>query len=258
LAARLDTTGSTLFRLTWKKWVTPSGRRILQRRASALRTSGNACTSWPTPNAGPQNDQDGTWQARRAGLLEQHKNGNGFGLTLGMAASLLSSGLPKTPTTADGKNCGGTGTSSHKTLPGDVALVSPWATPSSRDWKDTPGMAQEAFDHHGAFRNRIDQLARQAHQVSARPTPTAQDNDQVAGEYATNGTTLGGAVRMVNGPMSSGSPAQTGKSDRPLLNPRFSLWLQGYPIEWARCAERVTRSVRRSRPSSSKPTPKRS
>jgi len=40
------------------------------------------------------------------------------------------------------------------------------------------------------------------------------------------------------------SPAQTGK--RGVLNPAFSLWLQGYPIEWASCAARVTRSYRRS------------
>jgi len=47
-----------------------------------------------------------------------------------------------------------------------------------------------------------------------------------------------------------GSSAQTGKSDASRLNPAFSLWLMGYPIEWARCAVRVTRSSRKSpRPS---------
>jgi len=34
------------------------------------------------------------------------------------------------------------------------------------------------------------------------------------------------------------------------LNPRFSLWLQGYPETWADCAEPVTRSSRRLRPRS--------
>jgi hypothetical protein len=52
--------------------------------------------SWPTPNAGPQNDTDTKWQDRRAELKAEHKNGNGFGLTLGMAASLATSGLPAT------------------------------------------------------------------------------------------------------------------------------------------------------------------
>ena len=32
--------------------------------------------------------------------------------------------------------------------------------------------------------------------VARWPTPTTQDNAQVAGQYATNGTTLAGAVRM--------------------------------------------------------------
>ena len=43
---------------------------------------------WPTPNAGPQNDTDTKWQKRRALIKEQRRNGNGFGMTLGMAATL--------------------------------------------------------------------------------------------------------------------------------------------------------------------------
>lgn len=46
---RLDTVGSTLFKLTWKGRTTPLGRRYLQRRALAHRTAANGCTSWPTP-----------------------------------------------------------------------------------------------------------------------------------------------------------------------------------------------------------------
>lgn len=41
--------GSTLFRLTWKERVTPSGRLIPALRASGHRTSASDCTSWPTP-----------------------------------------------------------------------------------------------------------------------------------------------------------------------------------------------------------------
>jgi hypothetical protein len=40
---------------------------------------------WPTPNAGPQNDTDGKWRDRRESIKAERKNGNGFGLTLGMA-----------------------------------------------------------------------------------------------------------------------------------------------------------------------------
>ena len=49
LQARTALIGSTLFKLTWKERVTPAGRSICALRASALRTSGNGCSSWPTP-----------------------------------------------------------------------------------------------------------------------------------------------------------------------------------------------------------------
>ena len=53
LRAALDSRGSTLFVLTWKDAVTPSGHRICALRASARRTSDSGCTSphstWPTP-----------------------------------------------------------------------------------------------------------------------------------------------------------------------------------------------------------------
>jgi len=48
LRVRLEGCGSTLYRLTWKEWVTPLGRQICALRGSARRTSGNGFTSWPT------------------------------------------------------------------------------------------------------------------------------------------------------------------------------------------------------------------
>jgi len=47
LRGRLDSTGSTLFALTWREKATPSGRPILQRLASAPRTNGSGSTGWP-------------------------------------------------------------------------------------------------------------------------------------------------------------------------------------------------------------------
>jgi len=46
---------------------------------------------WPTPNAGPQNDTDQRWEARREECKATHGN-NGFGLTLGMASQLATLG----------------------------------------------------------------------------------------------------------------------------------------------------------------------
>ncbi len=52
LQARTRTRGSTLYRLTWKPWVTPSGRLRSRLRASVPRTSETDCTGWPTPTVG--------------------------------------------------------------------------------------------------------------------------------------------------------------------------------------------------------------
>ena len=97
LQTRLATTGSTMFRQTWKEKVTPSGRSYWAHTASVPRTSGSGCGSWVSPNAGPQNDGDTTWQQRRVELKEKHWNGNGFGMTLGQAVTLSSWATPTVP-----------------------------------------------------------------------------------------------------------------------------------------------------------------
>lgn len=51
LRAVTDLAGSTLYRLTWKERVTPSGRLIPALRASVRRTSDSDSTGWPTPRA---------------------------------------------------------------------------------------------------------------------------------------------------------------------------------------------------------------
>ena len=54
----LTTAGSTLFKLTWKEKITPSGQRVSLLRASARRISDKDCGGWPTAQArdwkGPQ------------------------------------------------------------------------------------------------------------------------------------------------------------------------------------------------------------
>ena len=67
LQARTQTLGSTLYKLTWKPWVTPSGRSRFRLRASALRTSATDFTGWATPRA---NDAE-----KRGNLAADPRNG---------------------------------------------------------------------------------------------------------------------------------------------------------------------------------------
>lgn len=59
LRAKMDSRGSTLFKLTWKTRLTPHGRRISALRALVPRISDKDCIGVPTPDThecgGPQN-----------------------------------------------------------------------------------------------------------------------------------------------------------------------------------------------------------
>lgn len=57
LQAVTQTHGSTLYKLTWKEWDTPSGLCRLRQRASVLRTSESELIGWQTPVA---NDSTGS------------------------------------------------------------------------------------------------------------------------------------------------------------------------------------------------------
>ena len=50
---------------------------------------------WPTPDATASNVNDTTWQDRREKSRQKHHNGNGFGMTLGMAVRIAGWGTPQ-------------------------------------------------------------------------------------------------------------------------------------------------------------------
>lgn len=127
-----------------------------------------------------------------------------------------------------------------------------WPTPNQRDTRRGCNQEQVA--------NVADKLI-----MAGWPTPRtitggaeSAERKQELGRTESGGGDLQ-AVAKTLGPTPSGGPAPTKYGgefreeikqvdkkfrewNRNLrLNPRFSLYLQGYPIEWASCAERVTR-----------------
>lgn len=202
LRARLGASGSPEFVLTWKDWDMQSGPPICALRASAPRTSGKDSSGWPTPAA--RDGEHCSGQAKRTG-------GRKSNLTDTVMLAPWPTPMAGTPA-QKGYNEAGNTDSGRKT----VALVG-WASPSSRDWKDTPKMAQDAFDKSGKFRNRIDQLARQA-------------------------------MHLTFGSDTNSSHASTEK--RGVLSPAHSRWLMGYPAAWDSCGATAMLSCRKSRRSS--------
>lgn len=101
-----------------------------------------------------------------------------------------------------------------------AAQRSMWPTPSARDWKDTPGMAETAEDG----RNRLDQLARVVyHEERKWPTPRAMDAEKVPSGHRGNSDSLNASVAREE----NMQVAATGK-----LNPTWVEWLMGFPLGW--------------------------
>ena len=132
LRAKTQKLGSTLYKLTWKPWVTALGQSRSRLRASVLHTSGTDFTGW--------------------------------------------------------------------------------VTPSARDWKDSPGMANFMNG-----RSRLDQLPRQVFNLN-RENPARQ---------------------TASGQRLTGSSAGMGSGGQ--LSPAHPRWLMGLPPAWDDCAPMATR-----------------
>lgn len=277
LRARLASSGSTLFSLTWRDAVTPSGRRICALRASGRHTSDSGCTSWPTPTVS------------RGDYSYAHGNPETPTLKLAGAAKLAAWPTPLAN--------GGAGGGSERHIDGrrsnlrDTVHLASWPTAAARDWKSS------ASNKHGDNARPLNEVAR----LASWPTPLRADGQNRKLHYQhgpTNLTLLGAAMLMSistaswatpaaqepggtpeqalerkrkrrakgadlglsvtslshqvqladSGPTPTGSSAETRAEDRPSpgqLNPEHSRWLQGYPAAWGSCRGTATRSSRK-------------
>jgi hypothetical protein len=285
LRQRMGASGSPLFELTWSDWDMPAGPPICRLRASARRTSGSDCGSWPTPCANEDNKSPEAHLAMKLRMGERDGTGaNRTAITSlqVMAKTLASWPTPMAGTPAQkGYNEAGNNDSSRKT----VELCS-WPTPIDSDHRlsvkkrqgpELPEAAQlaswptpqatnveEGLEDWAVRRERVRATPRAsgvhagktagrdlqmnlgiAAQLASWATPQVSDQN---GRRQPDGKRSIGLNSQAHGPISSGSPAATG--GRGQLNPAFSRWLMGYPAAWDDCAPTATRSSHRSRRSS--------
>lgn len=236
LQAKTASLGSTLFGLTWKQRTTPSGRSICALRASALRTSGNACTSWPSPLAhksSPQQRDD-------------------FTPNLAAVAQLTSWPTPRTVTggaeSAERKQELGRTESGGGDLQA-AAMLASWATPQGRDHflaHSAEYVAEKKAMGHG-MQNLNDQAT-----LASWATPTQRDHkDGNCSQQIEAGTVpinalLGRQAQLTDsGEMPSGSTAGTASGGQ--LNPALARWLMGLPSDWCEAAIRARRLMRTTR-----------
>ena len=108
---------------------------------------------------------------------------------------------------------------------------SSWPTPVAADVRDRGKFDDPSVQRRIKIKKTIELsmlVASVAPYRHAKKSPKAQ-------EIAVSGTTL------------QSSTVETASNVPYQLNPRFSLWLMGYPIAWAYCGERATQSSRKQR-----------
>lgn len=114
-----------------------------------------------------------------------------------------------------------------------------WPTPSTRDHKG--GYRGGRIRNGKISLDTLDVVA----QLTPWATPNVMDSMKPRSEEALNRAKKVGGCSNIKDQVPF--TAETENTAQSQLNPRFSLWLMGFPIEWAYCGERVTRLSRKSR-----------
>jgi hypothetical protein len=133
----------------------------------------------------------------------------------------------------NGNNEAGNNDSSRKT----VALVS-WNTPRSTDGSNGgPNQANGALACDAA---KMNWATPRVGNNNGFGNPDRANDGKSRLEDQVHGTIANGALSHdASGVIATGSPALT--ANRGQLNPSHSRWLMGYPKEWDRCAESISK-----------------
>ena len=110
------------------------------------------------------------------------------------------------------------------------------ATPAARDWRDGRA-SQKTMDHNSRPLNE------QVVNLAGWCSPTAQDHSRGVRPPRTQDTGIP-LSQQVSGLTPYGTHAGTENPAGLALNPRFSLWLMGYPTSWEAAGLRALRSFK--------------
>ena len=205
--------GSTLYTLTWKPWVTPSGRSRSRLRASVRRTSETGCIGWPTPQARDFKGANlpGNELTHNARPLNEMVKLAGWGTPTASEPG----GTPEAFVARKQDKVGGDAV----TMLAHQVTLAGWPTPTVTDAVRSP--ASNFTTPNITLNHAVCYL---------------KDNPQPARLTASGQMLTGSSAGMESGGQ---------------LSPEHSRWLMALPPEWDVCAPTATRSAPKQRKSSS-------